>query len=52
LRAGTRQVTARAIAHLFSESTATPADRIWGAIAYAAAWIPVVAAAVLWAKPG
>jgi Zn-dependent protease len=50
LRAGTRQVTARAIAHLFSESTATPADRIWGAIAYAAAWIPLVAAAVLFSQ--
>ncbi len=44
----TRQATARAIARLFSESLATPADRRWGAIVYAAAWLPVVVALMLW----
>jgi len=47
-RAATRQVTARTIARLFSESLATPADRRWGAVAYAAAWIPAIAAFLLW----
>jgi len=46
-RAGARQATARVIARLFTESLATRADRRWGAIAYAAAWIPVVAALIL-----
>jgi Zn-dependent protease len=50
LRAATRQVTARSIARLFSESLATPADRRWGAVVYAAAWIPVAAAIMLWMK--
>jgi Zn-dependent protease len=49
-RAVTRQVTARAIARLFSDSLATPADRRWGALAYASAWIPMVAALLLWMK--
>jgi Zn-dependent protease len=49
-RAVTRQATARAIARLFAESLATPADRRWGAVAYAAAWLPVVAALMLWTK--
>ncbi len=49
-RAPTRQATARALARLFSESLATPADRRWGAIAYAAAWIPVAAAILLWLR--
>jgi len=47
-RAATRQVTARTIARLFAESVATPADRRWGAVAYAAAWIPAIAAFLLW----
>jgi Zn-dependent protease len=46
-RAVTRVVTARAIARLFAESVATPADRRWGAVAYASAWIPVIAAILL-----
>jgi len=49
-RAGTRQVNARTLARLFAESLATPADRRWGAIAYAAAWIPVAVAALLWTR--
>jgi Zn-dependent protease len=49
-RAGTRQVTARTLARLFSESLATPADRRWGAIAYAAAWIPAAIAMILWTR--
>jgi hypothetical protein len=49
-RAGVRQATARVIARLFSETLATSADRRWGAIAYASAWIPVVAALMLWMK--
>jgi len=49
-RAVTRQVTARAIARLFCESPATPADRRWGALAYASAWIPLVVASIWWAK--
>jgi Zn-dependent protease len=49
-RAGTRQVTARTLARLFAESLATSADRKWGAIAYASAWIPVAAAGLLWAR--
>lgn len=44
--AATRQVAARAIGRQFAESLATSADRRWGALAYASAWIPVVAA--LW----
>ena len=48
--AGTRQVTARSLARLFSESLATPADRRWGAIAYAAAWIPAAVALLLWTR--
>jgi hypothetical protein len=47
-RAVTRQATARAIARLFAESLATPADRRWGALAYTAAWLPVVVALMLW----
>jgi Zn-dependent protease len=49
-RAGTRQVNARTLARLFAESLATPADRRWGAIAYAAAWIPVAVAMILWTR--
>jgi Zn-dependent protease len=49
-RAAVRQATARAFARLFSESLATPADRGWGAIAYASAWIPVLAAILLWIR--
>jgi len=41
LQAGIRQVTARALGRAFSEAAVTPADRAWGAIAYASAWIPV-----------
>src|SRR5262249_2992161 len=47
-RAVTRQATARAIARLFAESPATPADRRWGVVAYAAAWLPAVVALMLW----
>jgi Zn-dependent protease len=49
-RSGTRQATARTLARLFSESLATSADRKWGVIAYAAAWIPVAVAALLWTR--
>jgi len=49
-RAATRQANARAIARLFAESVATPADRRWGAIVYASAWMPAVAALILWMK--
>lgn len=49
-RAATRQATARATARMFSETLATSADRRWGAIAYASAWIPLVAALILWMK--
>jgi Zn-dependent protease len=49
-RAGTRQATARTLARLFSESLATSADRKWGVIAYASAWIPAVVAALLWTR--
>lgn len=48
--AGPRQATARAIARMFSESLATPADRRWGAVAYASSWIPLVAGVILWLK--
>jgi Zn-dependent protease len=47
-RAGTRQATARTLARLFAESVATPTDRRWGALLYAAAWIPAAAAFLLW----
>jgi Zn-dependent protease len=47
-RAGTRQAAARTLARLFAESVATPADRRWGALLYAAAWIPAAAAFLLW----
>jgi Zn-dependent protease len=50
LRAVTRQATARAIARLFAEAPATAADRRWGVVAYASAWIPVVIALILWMK--
>lgn len=46
-RSAIRQNSARALGRLFSESLATPADRRWGAIAYASAWIPVIAAILL-----
>jgi Zn-dependent protease len=49
-RAGTRQATARGLARLFSESLVTPADRRWGALAYAAAWIPAAVAFLLWTR--
>jgi Zn-dependent protease len=49
-RAATRQATARTLARLFAESLATPADRRWGAIAYAAAWIPAAIAMILWTR--
>jgi Zn-dependent protease len=48
MRAATRQATARVIGRAFAESIATPRDRAWGAIAYAAAWIPVIVAVWLW----
>jgi hypothetical protein len=46
--AGIRQLTARAIGRLFAESIATPGDRRWGALAYASALIPLIAALLLW----
>ena len=49
-RAGTRQVTARTLARQFAESLATPADRRWGAVAYAAAWLPAAIAIILWTR--
>ena len=48
-RAGARQITARAVAQQFSEAIATPADRVWGGLAYLMAWVPAVVAAMLWA---
>jgi hypothetical protein len=50
LRAATRQATARAIGRVFADSTATSRDRAWGAIAYATAWIPLIAGAWLWSS--
>lgn len=50
LRAPTRQATARAMARLFAEAPATAADRRWGMVAYASAWIPAVVALILWMK--
>jgi Zn-dependent protease len=49
LRAATRQATARVLGRAFAESIATPGDRAWGAVAYAAAWIPVIVAVWRWA---
>jgi Zn-dependent protease len=46
----TRQITARAIARSCADSIATPGDRRWGALAYASAWIPVIAALLLWVR--
>ena len=40
-RAATRQATARAFGRSFADAPATSADRVWGAIAYASAWIPI-----------
>ena len=40
-RAATRQATATAFGRSFAEAAATAADRVWGAIAYASAWIPI-----------
>jgi Zn-dependent protease len=51
LRASTRQATARAIGRMFADSIATSRDRAWGAIAYASAWIPLIAGAWLWFRP-
>lgn len=50
LRAATRQATARAIGRVFAESVATSRDRAWGAIAYATAWIPLIAGAWWWSR--
>ena len=47
-RSATRQATARALAREFSEASGTPSDRRWAALAYASAWVPAVAGAVLW----
>lgn len=49
-RARARHVTARTIGRSFAESIATPADRRWGALAYASAWIPLIAALWLWVR--
>ena len=38
---GTRVATARAFGRSFAEPEATADDRVWGAIAYASAWIPL-----------
>jgi Zn-dependent protease len=43
-----RQANARALAKQFSQPTATTGDRAWGLIAYLAAWVPFLIAAVLW----
>jgi Zn-dependent protease len=48
-RAAIRQTTARAVAQQFGEAVATPADRVWGGLAYLTAWVPAVVAAMLWA---
>jgi Zn-dependent protease len=50
LRAATRQATARALGRVFADSLATSRDRAWGAIAYAMAWIPLIAGAWLWSS--
>jgi hypothetical protein len=42
-RAATRIATARALSRAFADSVVTPADRVWGAVAYASALIPLVA---------
>lgn len=47
-RAPVRQVTARALVRLFSESVATPSDRLWGVLAYACCWVPVALAVMMW----
>jgi Zn-dependent protease len=47
-RSATRQATARALAREFSETGTPPSDRRWAAVAYAAAWIPAIAGAILW----
>jgi hypothetical protein len=49
-RAATRQSTARAIARMFAEPQATPADRRWGIVAYLFAWIPALIALMLWMR--
>lgn len=43
-----RQAHARALAKQFSQPHATTGDRVWGVVAYLAAWVPFVIAAVLW----
>jgi hypothetical protein len=43
-----RQAHARALAKQFSQPLATTGDRTWGVVAYVAAWVPVLIAAVLW----
>jgi Zn-dependent protease len=49
-RALDRQTTARAVAQQFGEAIATPANRVWGGLAYLLAWVPAAVAAVLWAR--
>ncbi len=50
VRAAARRLTARTLGRLFAESVATSGDRVWGAFAYVAAWIPVAVAAWLWSS--
>ena len=40
-KAGPRQAMARTFARSFADPAATATDRVWGAIAYVSAWIPV-----------
>lgn len=40
-RPGARQATARAFGRSFAEPAPTAADRVWGAVAYVSAWIPI-----------
>ena len=46
-RSVTRQATARRMAQAFSESVVTRHDRIWGAMAYVTAWVPIAIALLL-----
>lgn len=43
LRAPMRQMYARTLGRAFADATVTPTDRAWGVIAYATAWVPLVA---------
>lgn len=46
-RAPVRQMAARTVARQFAQSLVSSADRRWGVLAYLSAWIPLIAAAML-----